>query len=568
MPVTPSTRAAIVREVNPIEEAARARAAERFLARRAPLVDTSARMTRGSPTTELVTALFTDIVRSTAIAGEVGDGRWRELVAAHHALVRDRLKRHRGREMDTAGDGFFATFSRPAEAIRCAIEISDGVRAFGLEIRAGLHLGEAEVMGSKVGGVAVNTAARIMALGKAGEVLVSGTVRDAVAGKGIDFVDHGMHQLKGLDGEYRVWDAVAADGVARGLPLEPEEARRRRELGPPSTCRRRPWWLAAAGVGVLAAAGIGLAIARDRGPESTPTAAIEGRTLTEADAQVIELVPAALAESCAATDPLPRDAVGSVTCSDGDYEVRYDTYADADALDTAFASSTAGQDLAGISCRDDRAASGVYTVDGASKGRVACFVDQPTSLAFVPTVVWTDDELLVMARGTREFLLVYAGSTPDLSVYEWWRIAAGPGSGGSFRPKDEPADVPSGSFTSTVTEEQVGPASEGGADARWVGTWTIAFDGEVFVERFDDRFEEDSSYQIESVLLWGKGQRLVLQRDYQFPPLGGVTEPCERYESLHWELDGDMLVFSEPSPEQPCQAFRDLAVFQPSERVE
>jgi class 3 adenylate cyclase len=120
-------------------------------------------MPRGTPTTELVTALFTDIVRSTEIAGEVGDGRWRELVAAHHALVRERLKRHHGREQDTAGDGFFATFSRPAEAIRCAIEISEGVRELGLEIRAGLHLGEAEVMGPKVGGVAVNTAARIMA---------------------------------------------------------------------------------------------------------------------------------------------------------------------------------------------------------------------------------------------------------------------------------------------------------------------------------------------------------------------------------------------------------------------
>jgi class 3 adenylate cyclase len=148
----------------------------------------------------LVTVLFTDIVGSTEIAAELGDKRWRDLVRRHHAIVRRELKRFRGRELDTAGDGFFARFDRPADAIRCACAISDGVRELGIEIRAGIHVGEAEVLERKVGGIAVNVAARVMGVAKGGEVLVSSTLRDAVAGSGFAFADHGTHRLKGIEG--------------------------------------------------------------------------------------------------------------------------------------------------------------------------------------------------------------------------------------------------------------------------------------------------------------------------------------------------------------------------------
>jgi class 3 adenylate cyclase len=127
----------------------------------------------------LVSLLFTDIVGSTEIAAELGDRRWRQVIQRHHALVRRQLKRFGGRELDTAGDGFFARFDRPADAVRCACAISDEVRDLGIEIRAGLHVGEAELLEGKVGGIAVNVAARVTGVGKAGEVLVSSTLRDA-----------------------------------------------------------------------------------------------------------------------------------------------------------------------------------------------------------------------------------------------------------------------------------------------------------------------------------------------------------------------------------------------------
>jgi len=126
----------------------------------------------------------------------------------HHAAVRRQLSRYRGVEMDTAGDGFFATFDGPARAIRCAREIVAGVRPLGLEVRAGLHTGECEVNEGKVAGIAVSLGARVAAEAGPSEVLVSGTVRDLVAGSGLEFVDRGTHELKGVPGEWRLY-AVA-----------------------------------------------------------------------------------------------------------------------------------------------------------------------------------------------------------------------------------------------------------------------------------------------------------------------------------------------------------------------
>lgn len=160
------------------------------------------------PDRVLATVLFTDIVGSTARAAEVGDRAWRGIVEEHHALVRSQLARHRGREVDTAGDGFFASFDGPARAIRCATSISEGVKSLGLEVRAGLHTGECELVDGKVGGIAVAIGARVAAQAGPGEVLVSSTVKDLVAGSGIAFEDRGAAELKGVPGEWRLY-AVA-----------------------------------------------------------------------------------------------------------------------------------------------------------------------------------------------------------------------------------------------------------------------------------------------------------------------------------------------------------------------
>jgi class 3 adenylate cyclase/pimeloyl-ACP methyl ester carboxylesterase len=158
----------------------------------------------------LATVLFTDIVRSTERAAAIGDAAWRELRDAHDAIVRAELDRHRGREIDTAGDGFLATFDGPARALRCAIAIRDAVRPLGLEIRAGLHTGEVEIAGTGVAGLAVHIGARVAASADPGEVLASSTVRDLVAGAGIDFEDRGTHELKGVPGDWHLFSVMRA----------------------------------------------------------------------------------------------------------------------------------------------------------------------------------------------------------------------------------------------------------------------------------------------------------------------------------------------------------------------
>jgi class 3 adenylate cyclase len=156
----------------------------------------------------LATVLFTDIVGSTEQAVELGDRRWRELLEAYHALARRTLGRFRGREVDTAGDGFLAVFDGPARAVRCACSISQEAARLGLQIRAGLHTGECELVGDKVRGVAVHIGARVVAQAGPGEVLVSSTVKDLVARSGIDFEDRGTHSLKGVPGEWHLFAVV------------------------------------------------------------------------------------------------------------------------------------------------------------------------------------------------------------------------------------------------------------------------------------------------------------------------------------------------------------------------
>ena len=155
------------------------------------------------PESVLTTLLFTDIVGSSRLATELGDRAWRDLLARHHASVRRELSHFRGQERDTAGDGFFATFDGPARAIRCAQAAIDAVRPLGIDIRAGIHTGECELHETKLAGVALSIGARICAAAQAGEVLVSRTVRDLVAGSGIEFDDRGSHDLKGI-GEWEL----------------------------------------------------------------------------------------------------------------------------------------------------------------------------------------------------------------------------------------------------------------------------------------------------------------------------------------------------------------------------
>ena len=160
---------------------------------------------RAEPDRVLATVLFTDIVGATSRAAELGDRGWRELLLKHHDAIRTQLGRYRGREVDTAGDGFFASFDGPARAIRCGCAIAVAMPELGLDVRVGLHTGECELIDGKVGGIAVHTGARVAANAQAGEVLVSSTVKDLVAGSGLTFQDRGTHELKGVPGEWRLY---------------------------------------------------------------------------------------------------------------------------------------------------------------------------------------------------------------------------------------------------------------------------------------------------------------------------------------------------------------------------
>ena len=157
----------------------------------------------------LATVLFTDIVDSTKRAVELGDRDWRALLDAHDAVVRAQLDRFRGREVNTSGDGFLATFDGPQRAIRCAMAIREAVHALGIEVRAGLHTGECEIRGDDIGGIAVHIGARVSALAGPSDVLVSSTLRDLVIGSGLEFEDRGTHQLKGVPGDWHLF-AVAS----------------------------------------------------------------------------------------------------------------------------------------------------------------------------------------------------------------------------------------------------------------------------------------------------------------------------------------------------------------------
>jgi class 3 adenylate cyclase/streptogramin lyase len=217
----------------------------------------------------LLTVLFTDIVGSTDLAVEMGDARWRELIARHHRIVRGELRRFGGREIDTAGDGFFATFDRPAQAIRCAAGVVHAVRELGIEVRAGLHLGEVEVAGKNVGGVSVHAGARVLAAADPGEILVSATLRELVAGSGLEFADRGQHTLRGVPGTWQLFGLEAVDGRAlEPVPDPPTAAERRAAIAAPTILRRSRVPAAIAALVVLLLVAAVLTRSSDRSPRA------------------------------------------------------------------------------------------------------------------------------------------------------------------------------------------------------------------------------------------------------------------------------------------------------------
>jgi class 3 adenylate cyclase/streptogramin lyase len=225
------------------------------------------KMSKGRDSHTLATVLFTDIVGSSRFASELGDRRWRVLLDRHHAIVRKAIKRHRGKEIDTAGDGFFARFSDQVDAIRCACQISDDVTALGIEVRAGCHVGQAEVMGKKLGGVTVHVGARVMAEAGPSEVLVSSMLKDLVPASGFSFSDRGIHQLKNIDGDWHLYAVTGVDGAPRPVRPDPEEAARlREEIKPPPLTERRSGRIGIAALALILAAGAAIFVANRPNP--------------------------------------------------------------------------------------------------------------------------------------------------------------------------------------------------------------------------------------------------------------------------------------------------------------
>ena len=222
--------------------------------------------------TGLRAVLFTDVVGSTELAREMGDVRWSRLLAAQRRVIRALLKANGGREVDTAGDGFFAVFDRPADAVRCAFEACRDVQELGLDIRGGVHFGEVELHGNEVHGIVVHTGARVMGHAGASEVLVTATVKDLVAGAKFDLRERGTVELKGVPGTWAIFDVMAVGDDLRPSPIESASVaseRRDRVASAAPTRRGRAWLLPAVAI-VVALALVGGYLALRPSPTYTP----------------------------------------------------------------------------------------------------------------------------------------------------------------------------------------------------------------------------------------------------------------------------------------------------------
>jgi class 3 adenylate cyclase len=221
----------------------------------------------------LAAILFLDIVGSTQIATEVGDRRWRDLLGRFRTIVRAEVKRYKGREEDTAGDGFFATFAQPAMCVRAAVAITRRVQALGLDVRCGVHFGETEAIEGHRGGVAAHIGSRVMSLGGAAEVLVTGTVRDLMVGADVEIEDAGIHTLKGVPGSWQVWRLRTLDGIRMPEPLDPSIAHATRDQQPGASRQQRDRVILAGGVAGLLFLGVAaLFLSRQPPPPTRPAA--------------------------------------------------------------------------------------------------------------------------------------------------------------------------------------------------------------------------------------------------------------------------------------------------------
>ena len=244
-------------------------------------------MARSSVHRRLVTVLFLDVVGSTALATELGDMRWRVVLTSFRAAVRQELKRHGGREQDTSGDGFFATFAEPVQALRGAAAIAAAVQQIGLDVRTGIHTGEVEEVDGTLGGIGVHIGARAMALAGPAEVIVTSTVKELVAGSHARFDDAGEHELKGVEGRWHMHRLRSID-IELPQPLAREVAAERLAGLAPGTRRRRSVLVAAAAV-LLAAAAVAGGIFATRG-SSTPTGKITLLQLDPRSGDVVRTV--------------------------------------------------------------------------------------------------------------------------------------------------------------------------------------------------------------------------------------------------------------------------------------
>lgn len=289
--------------------------------------------------------LFTDIVGSTELAQQLGDAKWRRLLTNHHAIVRRALKRHHGREIDTAGDGFFATFQQPSDAIDCARDMIDGLRAIDVDIRAGVHMGEVEVMGDKVGGIAVHVGARVMSKAAAGQILVSSTVRDLMSGSDLEFRDLGFHELKGVEAQAHLYavEPSSPPTAAETTPPSGEE---------PAPARRRLLLVALGGVALVAAV-LAFMLLRSGGSE--------GETFVPAANTVVQL-------SAASNSVLGGAAVGTTPT--------WLAY---------------GEDRLWVANFDDKTVQAVDVSNGTPDPAKGGVVDNPTGLAVGGGFVWVSN---------------------------------------------------------------------------------------------------------------------------------------------------------------------------------
>lgn len=239
------------------------------------------------PERRIATVLMLDVVGSTHVAAQMGDARYRELSSRFNHLVRAELKRFGGKEEDHTGDGFFATFSQPDRAIRCAAALAEEVRSLGIEIRSGIHTGQTEDQAGKTHGIAVVIGARVMSLADAGDILVTSTTKELVTGSGFGFEDFSAHELKGVPGSWQVFAVTQVDGTERGRPLPAAEAAERRAAIEPGATRKRPAaWIVLAAAVVASVVGLAFVVGRD--DETAPP--VNGDIATPAEA-VIEVDP-------------------------------------------------------------------------------------------------------------------------------------------------------------------------------------------------------------------------------------------------------------------------------------